>query len=250
MLKISFATSVWEKDYRFILGDNDYLETQMIENHNFPFDEKVIIINNVDDIDHAYKLASRKLDSGILTKIFIAKESEKEMLCFFKVQREDFTAYRVNEKGEGLLVNDNWIYYNGLAPLSAIYNCDTEYLLYQTGDSRLDQKIDWIEDAIFMMQKNKQYKVANLNWDNGMGAVFDAYNLERKYLISKKGFSDQLFLVKTEDFKNPIYGTVREDAKHFPWGDTFEKRVFSHMVDQGWERITLGDKFYISKNLY
>lgn len=247
--RITFATCVWEKDYRQILGEDDYLKTKMIANHNFPFQEKILIINNVDDFDHAYSLAKKRVDQGILTKIYHTKDDHEDVMDFFWLTKDKFKAYEKLKK-ENKNTDDNWVYYNALGPLSAIYHCNTEFLLYHTGDTRLLKKSDWIDDAICAMERNRRYKVANLNWKEGTDIIKESYKKKGKFYISKKGFSDQLFLVRTEDFKRPIYSKIRSDARHYPRGETFEKRVFSHMANNKWLRLTHTDQFYLSKNLY
>jgi hypothetical protein len=67
--------------------------------------------------------------------------------------------------------------------------------------------------------------------------------------MAKKGFSDVCFLVKTEDFKKPIYNEIREDSAHFPRGDVFEKRVYSFMKNHKWQRITYVDGICVHKNI-
>ena len=237
-LLVTFATSCWEKDWNFILKDPFYLKIKQIENHNFEFKEKMLIINNVKDVEEVSHHAKSKVKDNILTNYYIAKDFEEEVLEFFKLKKEDFRA----SKG----YKDEWVFYNAIGVLTAIYLCKTPYFLYHTGDSFLEDKIDWIPKAIELMEKKKKYKVANLSWNHKYKeAEKESYKKKGDFFVAKQGFSDQLFLVKTKDFKRPIYSEIRDDSHHFPRGDVFEKRVFSFMKNRRWKRITYRHGSYI-----
>jgi hypothetical protein len=225
---VTFATAVWEKDWRLILQDTEYLAVKQIGNHCFAFDERLLIINNVSDLN-AVKLAAESHDA--IDRVEVADE---KVLEFFGLKKSDF---------------NEWQYYNALAPLSAIYHCKTEYLLYLTGDVYLKKPVDWIEKAIRFMEK-KGAKVANLTWnDNYKEAKRESRRSTWNFYVADQGFSDQMFLVKRSDFAAPIYGEIRSDSNHFPRGDVFEKRVFSFMKNRGWERITFRRGSYTHENV-
>jgi len=228
---VTFATSCWERDWRHILLSPDYLQVQQIRNHSFPFNEKILIINNVVDIDAVLSAAQKWIERGVLTKAIVAQD----VLPFFKLKRSDF---------------NDWQYYNATAPLNAIYECKTEYLLYQTGDVYLKRRVSWIERAIKFMEKKGGCKVANLTWnDNYKEAKFESFRKSWNFYVAKKGFSDQMFLVRRSDFRAPIYHEIHPDGVHYPRGDVFEKRVFSYMLNRGWERITFRRGSYTHENI-
>lgn len=238
--EITFATSCYERDWEHILKRDGYLKTKMIENHSYPFKERILIINNVLDYDRVSLEAKKKVDEGILTNFYIAKDFEKEVLDFFKLKREDFKAYNSLE--------NDWVFYNSICVLTAIYLCGSKYFLYHTGDVYLENRVNWIDQAIDLMNKHEKFKVANLIWnDNYEEAKKEALKKKREFFISEK-FSDQLFLVQKEDFRAPIYNEIREDSHHYPKGDVFEKRVFSFMKNHGWKRMTYRNGSYIHKS--
>ncbi len=244
---VAFATSVWEKDWRPILLDPDYLRIKQIGNHAFPFSEKLLVINNVSDPIAVQKAAQLRVQEGVLTRVVMAETLASEMLPFFQLKREDFRIGPDASLYEG--VNSDWIYYNALGPLTALYAATSDYLLYQTGDVRLDARIDWVGKAIRRMESSKQCKVANLVWNGQYGeARKESYKRGWRFFMAKEGFSDQMFLVKTTDFKAPIYGEIRSDSSHFPRGDVWEKRAFSAMKNRGWERLIYARGSYIHEN--
>ena len=245
---VSFATTCWERDWRTILLDDRYLSELQIKNHCFPFSEKILIINNVKDEEEVCSHAERRKREGVLTNYYVARSLSKEVLDSFFLRREDFTVGTEVDNAMG--ATNDWVYFNAIGVLTAIYVCPTEYLLYLTGDVRLTSPIEWIPAAIDKMRKEKKYKVANLTWNEQWEeAARESYKEDGDFFVSKRGFSDQCFLVRSEDFKRPIYREIRKDARHFPRGDVFEKRVFSYMVNHGWLRITYKKGSYLHENL-
>ena len=237
--QVAFATSCYERDWRHILLHPDYLATQQIANHCYPFSEKILIINNVEDLALVKRVADEKIKEGILTRYVVAEE---EVLKRFGLQRSDF-------RGDGTAPPD-WLYYNALGPLAAIDSARSEYLLYHTGDVRLKKPCRWIHKALQLMKKEERYKVANLTW-NKLYKEAKRESCQRKgeFYVSNAHFSDQMFLIKRSDFLAPIYSEPREDGKHFPRGDVFEMRVFSAMKNRGWLRLTYAKASYVHENL-
>jgi len=239
---VTFATSCWERDWKYLLLEEDFVKNKKIANHNFPFTHKILVINNVKEYEKVLSFANIFKKKNIFSHIYLAKDFEKEILKFFNLKKEGFIS-------DGTQGGHDWVYYNALAPLSAIYLCKTKYLLYMTGDVWLDKKINWIEKSIRFLQKKEKYKVANLTWNEKYVEVKkESYKKKRGFYLAKQGFSDQCFLIKTKDFQKPIYNESRSDANHFPGGEVFEKRVFSFMKNHGWERITFSKGSYIHKS--
>lgn len=244
---VTFATCVWEKDWRHVLLCPDYLRVKQISNHAFPFSEKLLVINNVKNREEVQSAAETKKQEGTLTNYVFSEDLASKCLSFFDLSRSDF---RVGSDASNYAgVDSDWIYYNALGPLTALYLATSEYLLYLTGDVRLDKKIDWIGKTIRQMEKSPRCKVANLVWNEHYDeARKESYRRGWNFFIAKQGFSDQMFLVKVSDFRAPIYGEIRSDSHHFPRGDVWEKRAFSAMKNRGWERLIFVKGSYIHEN--
>lgn len=244
---VTFATSCWENDWRIIL-QGDYLLKKQIEPHGYPFEKRILIINNVKDPEKVAEAARKKINEGVLTDFFLSQEKADDILDFFSLQRYDFKAGPDAHLYLG--VNDNWVYFNALAPLAAIYFCKTDYLLYLTGDSFLEEKVKWIQKAIEKMEKKSKCKVATLTWNfKYEEAKKEAYREDKNFYIAKEGFSDQFFLVRREEFQRPIYGHIREDSSHFPRGDVFEKRVYSYLKNRGYLRLIYKHGSYLHESI-
>ena len=228
---VTFATSCWEKDWRLLLLDPDYLQVRQIGNHLFPFAERLLVINNVSDLNSVQKCAEGAIERGILSRVVVAKELPSR----FELSRSDF---------------NEWQYYNALGPLTAIDACQSDYLLYLTGDVYLKKGVNWLPRALRYFETHPECKVANLTW-NGQRreAAQEAYRKTWNFYVARRGFSDQMFLVRRRDFQAPIYGWVDPESRHYPRGAVFEARVFSHMKRHGWERITWRRGSYTHENV-
>jgi hypothetical protein len=247
MKKVTFATTVWEKDWKHVLLRPDYLRVKQIGNHVFPFAEKLLVINNVKDLAAVKRVASELVEQGVLTRFVVVDELAEKMLPAFGLNRSDFRVGPDAHLYEA--VNPDWIYYNALGPLSAIYACESDYLLYLTGDVRLDKPVDWVAPALEKMEGNPLYQVANPVWNDQYDeAKRESSHKEGKFFVAPHGFSDQIFLVKKSPFMQPIYSEIRPDSAHFPRGDVFEKRVYSAMRNRGWQRLIYRKGSYTHEN--
>jgi hypothetical protein len=141
-------------------------------------------------------------------------------------------------------------YYYSNHELVGIYLCDTDYLLYFTGDTWLDKKIDWIEPALTEMEKNENYKVANPVWNRKYDEAKKEATSEIEDFYVGFGFSDQCFLVRTKDFKAQIYNEANPLSERYPkyGGETFEKRVDSWMRNHNYLRLTFKHGYYLHED--
>ncbi|MDE3056243.1 MAG: glycosyltransferase family 2 protein [Verrucomicrobiota bacterium] len=235
MPTVSFATSCWKRDWEEILFDPNYLSVHQIGHHAFPFRERILVINNGVDLSRACPQADALIRQNTLTHAVLAEEGMDALLAYFSLTRSEFT---------------EWQLYNAIAPLTAIKNATSDYLLYMTGDVFLEKRVCWIEKALRYMEKRRECRVANLTWNNNYReAKRESYRKTWNFYVANEGFSDQMFLVRRSDFAEAIYGEIREDAAHFPRGDVWEKRVFSYMKNRGWERITYRWGSYTHKDM-
>jgi hypothetical protein len=232
--QVSFATTCWEKDYEILLEKN-YLK-EVIQKHQFPFSEKILIINNVKDEKKALTLAEKRIEEGSLTHVYLTSRHQDEVLSFFSILPHQLTLGKQKEAYPHL--NDNWVFYNALGPLSSLFLAKSPYLLYQTGDVCLETDISWIAKAILFMQKHPKYKVANPLWNQKNDeAKEESFRKTKDFYLCKKGFSDQMFLLRRKDFFLPLYDYNSAKADHFPRGEVFEKKIYCVMLEKKYRRI-------------
>jgi hypothetical protein len=123
---VSFFTCCYEADWEFFLKEDRLKE--MIERCNYPFASKNLVINNVDDRDKVIQFAELAIKEGIIDNYFFSEDHAERVLERFSIKRKDFRL----DGFDG--------YWYSIAPLTAVYLCSTEYILYFMGDCMLNEK--------------------------------------------------------------------------------------------------------------
>lgn len=229
---VTFETKCYEKDWKILLK-TDRLE-KMIDYNQYPFKEKILFINNVQDVNEVSRYADKLVARGILSSYVIVEDFSKEALDYFKISKESF----------------NGGYYYSIAELVSIYLCQTEYLLHFSSDSILETAFSWIDSAILKMKSDSRIKVANPTWNRRyFEAEQGAFDEDDNFFIGY-GFSDQSYLIRTKDFKSTIYHEKNPASERYPHygGELFEKRVDAWMRNQQYYRITFKHGSYIHHN--
>jgi hypothetical protein len=232
MRSITFATNCWERDWDILLKTG-FLKNK-ISRCQCTFSKKILLINNVKDRMEVEKYSKKMVNKGVITDYFFVEDFVNEALESFQLSKKAL--------GKG--------YYYSNHELVGIYLCDTDYLVYFTDDTWLDKKIDWIEPALNELEKNGNYKVANPVWNRKDDEAKRESLSEIKDFYVGFGFSDQCFLVRTKDFKAPIYNESNPLSERYPkyGGETFEKRVDSWMRNHNYHRLTFKHGYYIHKD--
>ena len=229
---ITFETKCWEKDWRYLLKTN--IIKKNIARNNYPFEKKVLMINNVLNYKIVTRAADKLISNGILTDYFLVDDYADKTLEFFNLTKEDL--------GNG--------YYYSISELVSIFLCTTKYLLHYSSDSKLKTKSNWINWALEEFNKDDKIKVANLTWNEKFDAAYNESIDENEKFYKGFGFSDQCYLIKTNDFRKCIYKENNPESKRYPFygGELFEKRVDSWMRNNHYYRITYKHGSYYHKN--
>jgi hypothetical protein len=213
---LTIETKCYEKDWKIILTKSRL--TKVFKRCDFKNAKRVVFINNVTSRDKVEKRVSKLKSKNIIDQYYFVEDYELEVLKFFNLKRENFTSG----------------YYYSIQELTGIYLCDTPYLLHFAGDSIL-RKVgcheNWIESAIEIMNEENDFIVANASWDSTFKEPeLEAFRKIDDFYIGQ-GFSDQCYLIKTADFKKPIYDLKHTESERYPkyGGELFEKRVDSYM---------------------
>ena len=233
-MKITFETKVWEKDWELILKTSR-LEN-LISQCNYLLDKRVLLINNVAKLSEVSKEAERLIKKGVLTEFIHVDEHAKKALEYFELSKESL--------GLG--------YYYSIAELVSIYLSDTKYLLHFSGDTTIASETsrDWLKNGIEILENDPKIKVFNLSWDKSKKNMIEEQIFENNQYWSSIGFSDQMYLVKTEDFKGRIYNYYHPYSDRYPKhaGALFEKKIDSWLRIHDFYRATLKDGRYIHRN--
>lgn len=229
---VTFETKCYEKDWEILLKSGR-LEA-MISRNQYDFDELILYINNVNDPDKVRSYAERLKTRGVITEHVLVDEYANKALAFFGLDREDFRGG----------------YFYSIQELVGIYLCRSEYLLHFSGDSVLENKFQWIDQAIGRMDNDPRIKVATCLWNRKADeAAQESMEQDEDFWVGY-GFSDQCYLVKTADFRARIYSETHPASERFPvyGGELFEKRVDAWMHSHAYLRCVYRHGSYLHRN--
>jgi hypothetical protein len=219
---VTLETKCWERDWVAVLCP-DRLR-RLTTMNRCAFAERVVMINNVSDYGRVAECAERVVKAGALDRFVVVKDFAAEALEFFNLTADSF--------GSG--------YVYSIAELVGIYTCRTPFLLHFAGDCMPTDACDWVPKAIAAFDATPQLRVANLTWNGRYDqAAVESESRDADFYYGF-GFSDQNYLVRTADFRDPIYGETHAAAARYPayGGELFEKRVDSWMRNHGYLRAT------------
>lgn len=233
-MTITFETKVWENDWELMLKSSR-LE-KMIDRCNHAFDKKVLYINNVQDYSKVAHTADRLIQGGIIDQYVNVNDHAEEAMAFFSLSR--------NKLGIG--------YYYSIAELVSIYLTKTKYLLHFSSDSIVsdDTSSQWLSDGIETLKRNNNVKVFNLTWNREYSAAKSESEYDDALNVYGFGFSDQMYLIRSADFKKSIYEYYDPASERYPeyGGELFEKRVDSWMRQNNFLRATYKNGSYMHRN--
>jgi hypothetical protein len=233
-MSITFETKVWENDWELVLKTSRLKD--LIRRCNHSFDHRVIYINNVKNPSIVEAHAQRLINEGVIDQFVHVQEHAQEALDFFHLSKEKL--------GKG--------YYYSIAELVSIYLTKTKYLLHFSSDSIPERNItgNWLQQGINLLETNSEVKVFNLTWNHRFHEAKNESPNEDEQFFYGYGFSDQMYLIRTSDFKAPIYEEINAASERYPkyGGELFEKRVDSWMRNHGHIRATSKNASYIHKN--
>jgi hypothetical protein len=229
---VTLETKCWEHDWRHIL-EGEWLRL-LAERNAHPFSEKILMINNVKNHSVVSKWAERAVQQGWITRYVIVEEHAVEALDFFSISRKSL--------GIG--------YRYSIAELVGIFLCRSDFLLHYAGDCMPAAASDWVSRSVSLMSQDPRIKVCNLHPGEDHGGEKPGLVDQTDDFYISYGFSDQCYLVRTENFRQRIYNEFHPASARYPryGGDLFEKRVDSWMRNNGHLRATFKHAFYIHKN--
>lgn len=195
-----------------------------------------MLINNVNNFKKVAFQAELLVKSGTITEFINVEEYSNKALEYFELSRDSL--------GSG--------YYYSIAELVSLYLSTSDYLLHFSGDSMIDRDspINWLGVGLEILKTDSQVKVVNLGWDKTGEKMREEAISETSNYWRSIGFSDQMYLVRTNDFKGRIYNHSHPYSERYPkyGGELFEKRVDSWLRVNNFYRATLKDGLYIHKN--
>lgn len=233
-MSITFETKVWENDWEVVLKTSRL--KNVINRCKYPFQKKVLYINNVKNPLEVERAAQKLINQNIIDNFVHVHEHEQKALDFFGLSKEQL--------GKG--------YYYSIAELVSIYLTETPYLLHFSSDAIPEKNIanNWLQTGLQLLEKNLNVKVFNLTWDRKYKEVKKEATSEDVNFYYGYGFSDQMYLIRTADFKDQIYEEFNAASERYPQygGELFEKRVDSWMRNKNYLRATYKHGSYTHQN--
>jgi len=233
-MSVTFETKVWEKDWRSVLRP-DYLES-VIGGCSYLFDHRVVYINNVENFREVGAAAERLVTLGIIDEFVFVEDHAMAALTAVGLDR--------GQLGKG--------YYYSIAELVGIHRTTTEYLLHFASDSRPATGVPatWLHEGVTLLSSNPMIKVFNLTWNHRYEEARAESMVETAEVFIGYGFSDQMYLIRPQEFRQPIYGYAHPSSARYPeyGGELFEKRVDAWMRTTGALRATYKHGSYLHEN--
>ncbi len=186
-MKVLFTTKTWKEDYtKFLSGA---FKRKVL---NYSFSERWLMLNNEVPKEVEFNQPYRVIE--------VAKHA-KQTLEFFNLTKEDF-------KGG---------YWYSIAELVCLYLAkDFDYLVWVQGDCLMEDSKGFVEKAIKILENKPHISVVSPTsevntWHNDL-------NLDQF-------FSDQCFVVRVKEFRQPIYNYNTPKLNQFPshGGNSFER---------------------------
>ena len=177
----------------------------------YPFDDKILFINNEISRDVKFPCKTIRVDDYIIP-----------VLDFFGLNADSFTK------------NGNSGFWYSIAELTAIYMAkDFDYLCWVQSDCRT--KGDWITPGLKELDKK----------DISVVSPVSAVNTWHKRDGLDQFFSDQAYLIKVSEFRKKIYDYKEPYQPEYPFygGASFEYKVGQYLKNNNKYRRIL-DKFW------
>lgn len=249
MKKISICTCCYEKDWNVILSKG-FLD-EVFRSFSCVFFEKLLIINAPKE-KRIISMAERVKTDGSIDQYYFTSDLKDEVLRYFKINNflynekliiysktrksipKNIYKFYFSQKGNYRYISpikkefDCFNY--SIGPLCAIFVSKSDYLLYFTEDCipNKDNRVDWIEKGIDIMEKNSKYiSVRPIDWDLDEEWIDKCESISDFY--EAYTFTDRMFLSKLDVLRNIDY-SILVDNCYPPYGRTgFESRVFNYM---------------------
>ena len=230
---VTFETKTWQGDFRSVL-DPRRME-QLIARNAHEFAARVVFVNNVDDPAAVMRRGRRLVSSGMLTDIVLVEEYATEALAHVGLSAAD--------------LSQGYVY--SVAEIVGIYLCQTPFLLHFSSDSTLPDRYEWVPSALDVLARDPRVAVANLVWNGATESVLEESRYDDGEFAYGYGFSDQMYLIRRDDFRDRIYNFDDPASSRYPTygGPLFERRVDSWMRSTGRLRATSLAGTYVHENI-
>ena len=207
------SITCWERTYRRVLDPG--FVAGIAEMSADPFDERVVVVNNVDDERDAVDRANALVQSGEISRYRLVSQDLDRALAITGLTRRSLDP--IPHYTDHLLV--------------AAVGDGPEYLCHWDADVRLLEPADWVTPSLAYLEEHPEALSAMPAWSHA-----ESLDAERVATVGPfdlgYGFSDHVFLVRRSRIARPVYRYVAPASWWFPTSHLapiFEQRIDAYM---------------------
>jgi hypothetical protein len=225
-MSVSFSTNIYEETYKKVLLEG-FLQNQL-DLINYPFDKKIITINNVDDKNNIIKIIEKNF---------------KEFEYYFTDINNDFILKEFSLQRDSL--DPGYLY--SIHHFFQFYYSQCEYNFHLSADCPI-KLIDnnFIDKSIKVLDSISDVITVMPSWDFSFLSPKEESEFETEEFYYAKGFTDQVYFCKLKDFKKDIYNYTHPLSERYPQyaSNAFERRIDSYMQTCGKYRAICKKSYY------
>jgi hypothetical protein len=217
-MDLTIETKCWEHDWHWVL-QADRMRA-MVERCASDRAKYVLWINNGPSLECMRRGADILVSKGLIHEYGVVADFADEALSFFGIEPDGFDGG----------------YFYSIAELVGVYQCTTPYLLHFAGDTLPHAGLPdkWMNTLLCGLNEHPDWLTVNLLWNGRLHEAkreADFFSGALDEWAVGYGFSDQMYLVRTSEFRAPIYHLSHPAGKRYPryGGNLFERRVDAFM---------------------
>jgi hypothetical protein len=224
---IALVVNTYQKtlDHVFAPGFFD----ELVRQNERDFDDRILLINNVDDRGRAHELANQRIKEGQISAFLDVPDLLPRAFESTGLQASDLG--RLPHYSDHVLV----------APFAT----DAEYLLYWDEGVTLARAVNWVDRSAELLANRPDVFVVSPRQDGRDRSRPISETSEFRF---NYGFSDQLFLARTDDLRHPIYKETCPVSLRYPISHVspvVEQRLDSYMRNHSLCRAFFKDALYL-----
>jgi hypothetical protein len=215
-VEVDLVVNCFERTYRDVLAAGFF--ERVVAQNRFRFARRVVLMNNVDDVRAATRLAQARLDAGEIDELHRVADRLPEAL-----RR---TGLELRDLGAGAP--------HSVPSLVAVTLDGAPWVVHWDAEIRLLEPHDWVSDGLAAMSRDERILVAAPRWSSP--------KLEAEVVAPSPpfdlcfGFSDHVYLGRRAELGRPIYSERCVVRRRYPLahrGYAFEARLDAYMRHHG-----------------
>lgn len=182
---VDLVVNCFERTYRAVLAPGFIAKVE--DSCRYRFARRVVLINNIEDLAEARRMADERIHSGEIDDYYLVSEMLDAALKATGLKRQKL----------GLLpFYSNWA-------LVALIVPGSNYMVHYDAEIAMQEPVNWIEPSLRLMRADPRVATAAPMWLREDGSK--CFREKSGEFNLGYGFSDQIFLLDRREFARPIY---------------------------------------------